>query len=119
MAGGGATGLQHLCQDKDRGHTTVGYMFGFLTIENNTGASPEAVEQALEALDKFSTPFIADPMIKNWIRSVCEDDVLMVRRYEIELISLSWGCQFLHVEVPDLLHYPYPVWQMMVFENRW
>jgi hypothetical protein len=29
---------------------TMGYMFGFLTIEDNTGASPEAVEQALEAL---------------------------------------------------------------------
>jgi hypothetical protein len=70
----------------DRGHTTMGYMFAFLTIEDNTGTSPEAVEQALEALDKLSMSSTADLMIRNWIRSMCEDVVLMVRRYEIELI---------------------------------
>jgi hypothetical protein len=69
-------------------------MFRFLMIEDSTSTSPKVVEQALEALDKFSTPSIADPMIKNWIRSVREDVVLMVRTYEIELISLAWGRQF-------------------------
>jgi hypothetical protein len=72
-------------------HTIVGYMFDFLMIEDNTGASPEAVEQALEALDKFSTSSIADPMIRNWIHSAHKDVVLMVRRYEIKHISLTWG----------------------------
>jgi hypothetical protein len=64
-------------------------------IEDNTGASPEAVKQALETLDKFSMLSIADPTIRNWIHSVCEDVVLMVRRYESELISLSWGASVL------------------------
>jgi hypothetical protein len=73
----------------------MGYMFGFLTIEDNTSASPEVVEQVLEALDKFSRPSLADTTIRNWIRSVHEDVVLMVRRYEIELISLSWGAPLL------------------------
>jgi hypothetical protein len=50
-----------------RRHTTVGYMFGFLTIEDNTGASLEVVKQALEALDKFSMSSIADLTIRNWI----------------------------------------------------
>jgi hypothetical protein len=49
----------------DRGHTTMGYMFDFLMIEDNNGTSPEAVDQALEGLDKFSTPSIADPTIRN------------------------------------------------------
>jgi hypothetical protein len=75
----------------DMGHTTVGYMFGFLMIEDNTGDSPEAVELALEALDKFSTSSIADPTIRNWIHLVREDVVLMIRRYEIELILHPWG----------------------------
>jgi hypothetical protein len=66
-------------------------MFGFLMIEDNTGGSPEAVEQALQALYKFSISSIADLMIKNWIRLVDEDVVLMLRRHEIKLISLSWG----------------------------
>jgi hypothetical protein len=65
----------------DKRHTTVGYIFGFLMIEHNTDASPEAVEQVLEALDKFSRSSIADQMIRNWICSVHEDDVLTVRRY--------------------------------------
>jgi hypothetical protein len=85
------TGLQHLCQVMDKGHTTTGYIFGFLMIEDNTGASPEEVKQALEALDKFSTLSIADPAMRNWIRLVQEDVVFMVRRYEIKLISLYWG----------------------------
>jgi hypothetical protein len=84
--GGRAIGLRHLHQAMDRGHTTMGYMFAFLTIEDNTGTSPEVVEQALEALDKLSTSSTTDLMIRNWIRSMCEDVVLMVRRYEIELI---------------------------------
>jgi hypothetical protein len=49
--GGGATGLQHICQAMDRGHTIEGDMFGFLMINNNTGTSPKAVEQVLGALD--------------------------------------------------------------------
>jgi hypothetical protein len=69
-------------------------MFRFLMIEDSTSTSPKVVEQALEALDTFSTPSIADSMIKNWIRSVREDVVLMVRTYEIEHISLAWGRQF-------------------------
>jgi hypothetical protein len=73
----------------DMGHTIAGYMFDFLMIEDNAGAS---IEPALEALDKFSMSSIADPTIKNWIHLVREDVVLMVRRYEIKLISLSWGC---------------------------
>jgi hypothetical protein len=59
------TRLQHLRQAMDRGHTTMGYMFDFLMIEDNNGTSPEAVNQALEGLDKFSTPSIADPTIRN------------------------------------------------------
>jgi hypothetical protein len=103
----------------DKGHTTAGYIFDFLTIEHNTGASPEAVDQALEALDKFSTLSIADPMIRNWIHSVREDVVLMIGTYEIKLISLSWGSQFLHAEVSDLLHCPNPGCQVMVFDTQW
>jgi hypothetical protein len=80
---GRATGLKHLRQAMDRGHTTTDYMFAFLMIKDNTGALPDAVEQPLEALDKFSIPSIADPMIRNWIRSMHEDVVLMVRMYEI------------------------------------
>jgi hypothetical protein len=87
------TRLQHLCQAMDRGHTTVGYMFGFLTVDN-TGTSPKAAEQVLEVLDTFSAPSIADPTIRNWIRSVRKDAVLMVRRYEMELYSLCWGVNF-------------------------
>jgi hypothetical protein len=101
LGGGGATGLQHLHQDMDRGHTTTGYMFSFLTIKDNTGTSPEVVEQVPKALSKFSTPSIADPTIKNWIRSVCEDVAHMIRRYKIELISLVWGHQFWHAELLD------------------
>jgi hypothetical protein len=115
---GRATGLQHLHQVMGRRHTTVGYMFGFLTIEDNTGASPKVVKQALEALDKFSMPSIADLTIRNWICSVCEDIVLIVRRYEIELISLSWERQFLHAKMSDLPHCLNLGCQVMVFENR-
>jgi hypothetical protein len=79
----------------DRGHTTVGYMFGFLTIEDNTGASPKAIEQAREALGKFSTSSKADLTIRNWIHSVRKDAVLMVRWNEIKLIPLSWGVSVL------------------------
>jgi hypothetical protein len=97
-------GLQHPWQAMDRGHTTAGYMSGFLMVDN-TGTLPEAVEQVLEVLDKFSMPSIAGPTIKNWIRLVRptiknwirlmhEDVMLMVRRYEMELYSLCWGHQF-------------------------
>jgi hypothetical protein len=51
-------------------------------IKDNTSTLPETDEQALEALDNFSTSSIADPTFRNWIHSVCEDVVLMVRRYE-------------------------------------
>jgi hypothetical protein len=85
----------------DRGHTTAGYMFGFLMIENNTNVSPEVVKKALDALDKLSTPSIIDPTIRNWIHSVRKDAVLMVRRYEIEHISLAWGHQFWHAAGHD------------------
>jgi hypothetical protein len=84
--GGTATGLQHLRQAMDRGYTTAGYIFGFLMIKDNTGALPEVVEQALEALDKFSTHSIANLMIRNWICSMRKDVVLMVTRYNIKLI---------------------------------
>jgi hypothetical protein len=84
MGGGGSTtGPWHLRKTMDRGHTTMGYMFGFLTIEDNTGASPKAIEQALEALGKFSTSSKADLTIRNWIHSVRKDVVLMVRWNEI------------------------------------
>jgi hypothetical protein len=73
----------------------------------------------LEALDKFSTLSIADPTIRNWIRSMREDVVLMVRRYEIKVISLAWGRQFWHVEVSDLSHCPNLRCQVMVFKNHW
>jgi hypothetical protein len=96
----------------DRGHTIVGYMFGFLTIVDNIGTSLEAVQQALEALHKFSTPSIAGPMTRNWIRSV------MVRWYEIKLISLAWGRQFWHAKELDLPHCPKPGCQVTVLENR-
>jgi hypothetical protein len=102
----------------DRGHTTVGYMFGFLMVDN-TGTLPKAVEQVLEVLDKFSVLSIADPTIRNWIRLVREDAVLMVRRYEMELYSLCWGRQFWPAEVPDLLHFPNLGCQVMVSENQW
>jgi hypothetical protein len=57
-------------------------MFVFLMIKDNISTLPETDEQALEALDNFSTSSIADPTSRNWIHSVREDVVLMVRRYE-------------------------------------
>jgi hypothetical protein len=51
--------------------------------------------------------------------SVHEDVVVMVRRYEIKLISLSSGHQFMHAKVPNLLHFLNPGCQVMVFKNRW
>jgi hypothetical protein len=68
------TSLQHL-QAMD---TSESYIFGLLMIEDNTGASLEVVEKAPDALDKFSTSSIADPMIRNWTRLVRENVVLMV-----------------------------------------
>jgi hypothetical protein len=78
----------------DMGHTTAGYMFGFLMIEDNTGDSPEAVELALEALDKFSTSSIADPHCPN---PGCQVMVFENRWEENEwMMSCSHTCWWRH-----------------------
>jgi hypothetical protein len=69
-----------MLQVVDTGHDEAAYVFGILTVKNNK--SSVEVEEALVHVDKFITPFLSDPVIRRWIRSVRYDVVLTLRKYE-------------------------------------